>query len=188
MAAARRALECLRDFVTQPTPQCRASQPVPAQWQRASLVASTRSTRRMILEHLEKLQQARIVLASGSPRRLEILNGILKLCARASPAWLRSAPSQPTCLTICVRCVQGRGAGAVYLRRGSGQIALHPRDVRAGERLGQSQGSMGDATCAARLRAPRRHGHRQRHGGVCGRQDPGEAAGCSGCHGDAQQP
>jgi predicted house-cleaning NTP pyrophosphatase (Maf/HAM1 superfamily) len=35
----------------------------------------------MILEHLGKLQDARIVLASGSPRRLEILNDILKLCA-----------------------------------------------------------------------------------------------------------
>ena len=34
----------------------------------------------MILEHLGKLQEARIVLASGSPRRLEILNEILKLC------------------------------------------------------------------------------------------------------------
>ena len=34
----------------------------------------------MILEHLAKLQAARIVLASGSPRRLEILNDILKLC------------------------------------------------------------------------------------------------------------
>ena len=34
----------------------------------------------MILEQLERLQAARIVLASKSPRRREILNDLLQLC------------------------------------------------------------------------------------------------------------
>ena len=39
----------------------------------------------MILEQLERLQAARIVLASKSPRRREILNDLLQLCVHRYP-------------------------------------------------------------------------------------------------------